>query len=195
MMDESTVYFRFAGGILLLADRLKTSEIHIPIFFDGCPMEYLKRYTGKKIGKEFEDQMENCVCISSKSGDFDTEKFDRILKKASEEGKPVRAIDLRTKTGKLGKMMHSRLDYLDLDIDFRYVVMYDKDDKADMSVYRKELKDEERNYIRWLDKEDYNSIKPRKVEGSWVYPGLKENKIENLEVTKKLKKTIDQILG
>lgn len=198
MGEEEHVHFEFAEGILLMASRLKPREMRMPIFLDGYVMECLLQHTWKKMGKEFEDHMYNCIYISSKAGEFDRQKLISLAREASDKGKTLRAMDFRTKTGKLGQMMKEELDSAGLKDGFKYMVMYDsylgRKEMADATVYLKEFPDGDRKHLNWLSDKDYEGMKPRKLGGSWDYSNLDLEKIMSSEVTKKITGYIDQLL-
>ena len=198
MLEEGRVHFKFAEGILLMATRLKPREVRMPIFLDGYVMECLLQHTWEKMGKEFEDHLGNCVYMSSKTEEFDRQKLVSLAREASDSGKTLRALDFRTKTGKLGQMIRDELDSADLKDGFKYMVMYDsypgRREVADESVYLKEFPDGDRSHLHWISHEDYEGMMPRKVGGSWDYSGLDRTKIIESEVTLKIMDYIDQFL-
>ncbi len=161
MMEQiyQTTYKRIAEGIIRLGMIIEPSGKVMPLGFDGSVLYHLLTYYYGESGILYKDDMDCTVHISSKQEEADREKFERVLSQAGNN--KVYGLDLRTKTGTLGKVLKQMVEEYrektNSKVDFLYTVIFDKYKNADLRAFEEELLDRERFY--WLPrKEDLEKL-------------------------------------
>ncbi len=171
MMEQiyQMTHKRIAKGIIRLGEIIEPSRKVMPLGFDGSVLYHLLTDYYKKYGILYEDNMDHTVHISSKQDEADIEKFERVLSQAGNN--KVYGLDLRTKTGTLGKILKQIVgDYKERthsEVDFLYTVIFDRCMNADLRAFDEELSDKER--FHWLPgKEDLEKLFWQE-NGIWKY--------------------------
>ncbi len=180
---------RIAEGIIKLGGIIEPSGKVMPLGFDGSVLYHLLTDYYSKYGILYEDNMDHTVHISSKQEEADRGKFERVLSQAGNN--KVYGLDLRTKTGTLGKILKQMVgDYRERThsgVDFLYIVIFDRCMNADLRAFEEELLDRERFY--WLPmKEDLEKLFWQE-DGIWQYKVSHEFLVDVPNV-KKIKKFI-----
>ena len=185
-------YFQIAEGILILTQKIEESDVRMPIPFSGCPIEYLLQYAGKKLGNNYEDQMNNSVYISSATGYFDVMKFESVAREAEKKGSVLRSIDFRTKTGSLGKMIKKEAEDSCIDIEVDYTVLYDPNLNAKTRVFDFDFPDHfVKKYLNYVDRKTYDNMLLYNTKGRFHYPHDINKHFSESEVVVKIKENID----
>ncbi len=176
------IHEKIAEGVKEIAIHCQ-NELKVPIGIDGAVISYLvDLYSVKKFGRNYLDSLPNTVCISSKREESDTEKFVSILK--SSQGRTVCAIDMRTQSGKTGKMLRELAKGIVPKSKLKYIVLFDPNSHADLGVYWEPLTDDRR--IQWLDEDTYKTLFVN-TETGWQY-NLSSELIDSLDDVKEIKK-------
>lgn len=162
---------KIANGVISLYRKIPTECEIMPIGIDGGVLEHFLQVCRRKTDRPYSDYLNNIVQVSSKSGDIDSEKFENITFRSWYKEIPLYAVDMRTKTGSLGKILKDKITEIkkreNVNIDFKYAVVFDQNGKADVCGSREELSDEERPL--WVDGEE-NVKKLIHIEGEkWKY--------------------------
>lgn len=152
----SVPYNKIANGVISLNGKIPEKCEIMPIGIDGGAVEYFLQVCRGKTGRPYSDYLKNIVQISSKTQDIDSEKFENIAFRSWYKEVPLYAVDMRTKTGSLGKILKDKVAKVkekeNINIDFNYAVVFDPNEKADVHGSREELSDEERPM--WVDGEE-----------------------------------------
>lgn len=184
------IYRKVAEAVNTLSDTIKP-ETTIPLGFEGAVTYHLLSYAFQKKGIMHKDNLSNVVQVSSKTEQFDREKFRKIFEDSVSfcMNRPVYVLDMRTKTGKLGEMLKSEINNSFLIKNFRYTVLFDPNRKADIRATEEELTDEERKELLWVDSpeklEDFIKFK----DGTWEYL-ITHDKLASLRHVPEIKKLI-----
>lgn len=190
MGASSGIYREMAEGVQMLVSKIGPDSRKMYVGLDGRIVGHLmSEYCQKNRARSRED-FENTVQISSRSNESDREKFFEILGDHTDISNTLYAIDLRTKTGSLGKMIR------DLSREFfkvsgnyvpvSYAVLYDQNGYADVRAYEKrDLSDE--NRINWLPSMDHVNSIFKDVNGSWKRPyDISEKSIDEISHVRRI---------
>ena len=170
------VYKKIADASVCLESQMNPKRILLRIGVDGIPVgEFINHAARKRgIGPPGYDDI---VQISSNDDDDDVPKLFSILKASYLLPCTIYAVDMRTKTGSLGKKLKDYIETFKDKIpvtDFKYAVLFDKYQKADIRGSLEELGDGERP--KWFDGIENKPIKL--FRGKWKYPD--DTEIEKL---------------
>lgn len=149
---------RIAEGIRMVGSAVNPAKSNkyliMPIGFDGAILYHLLAHYYEESFYDYKDDLEHTVHISSQFKEADTSKFDDVLD--SGRGKKVYGLDLRTKTGSLGRMLKQMLrDYENKSgnkPNFCYTVLFDPNLCAGLRCFSEDLADDERPF--WLPQKD-----------------------------------------
>lgn len=188
----SYVYERVANSIISLGEQIDLQQVIMPIGFDGAVTYHLLHYYWTKRGLKPEDSLSNTLEATSRFDEFDEKKFREIMKRTYSTDKIIYGLDLRTKTGKLGSMLRSKVkhfnDVNDTDIKFLYVVLFDPNLTADIRSTSEELTDEDRSHLYWVP--SFEAVKEyiRREGDSWIYDLSHDNlsRLDHVQAIKEL---------
>ena len=170
------VYEKFAEAIVSLTKKIHP-EIIMPIGFDGAVIYHLLKESYTYKGINIKDQLPNTTELSSRAEEFDFCKLNAVLEKAVDENKPVYGLDMRTKTGSLGRTIQQAIsnweEYNNKKVDFKYTVLFG--DKADISACPDIMSDEERSNFFWVDSIEKVGDYVKKDGEKWIYNVTHEN--------------------
>lgn len=165
------VYHKIAEGVINLGRKIPAECIIMPVGIDGAAVEHFLQVYRRKTDAPYHDFLNNIVQISSKTGEIDSEKFGNIAFRSCYKEVPLYAIDMRTKTGSLGKILKDEIVKVKkkegIHIDLNYAVVFDPNEKADMCGSREELSDKERPL--WVDSEEKVKTLIYKEGEKWRY--------------------------
>lgn len=166
-------YRKIADAAVKLEGAIERPFGMADIGVDGILTAYFLRCAAAKRGAP-QPVFELPFQVSSKNDEKknDMKSFWSALKAGSILEVPVYGVDMRAKTGRLGEELKGFANYAGKatpGIDFKYSVLFDKNQKADLRGSLDELKDEE--IIRWYDKPADNPI--QLINGLWKYQTLK----------------------
>jgi len=199
-------YKKIAKGVLDLTNNLEILGVRMPLGLDGLVVEELIQYSFEKSGRvrrdDYGDFLAWGVQMSSKSDEFDSEKFRKILSFAEQENAALYAIDMRTQTGSLGKKFwdevhkwrnqneaHPNINR------FSYGVVFDANRKADIRGSDEDLTDDERP--KWVDgKEKVNQLIHKEELGLkriWQY-NVTHDIIDRFDYVSEIKREIDNLI-
>lgn len=153
MLNQKT-YKKIAEAAIALEAYVR-EDMWIPIGLDGYVTTGLIDFVEYVYGIPRYPFVENIVNASSKTGEFDKKKFNEVLSRPM-TGNAICFLDMRTKTGNLGKILRSEIDeWIDKNhfIDAYYAVLFDPNKKADFGASCNEISDTER--LNWLDSKDH----------------------------------------
>ncbi len=186
-------YRKIAKGVLDLKEEI--GYLIMPVGIDGPAVLHLLDYCWQKEGVHHTDCLDFAVQISSKSGELDYEKFKKIALKSQQLGVPLYALDMRTKTGSLGRILKDETAKIEnaenCNIELKYAVVFDPDGKADIRGSSEELSDEERPL--WVNGEKRVKELIHKKEGIWQY-NLTHKAISEFNHIPEIKKEIDLLI-
>lgn len=190
-------YRKIAKGVINLSNKIPTDCIRMPIGTDGAVVEHLIQHSYKRKEIPYDDYLKCVVQASSKSRElFDSEKFRIVAFKSWYKKIPLYAVDMRTKTGFLGKFLKdeiAKIEEEDYYIDLKYAVVFDPNGKADVRGSKEELTDEERP--KWVEKERVKKLilkKEGKLIDSWEYK-ITHDIISKFNHVPEIKREIDVI--
>ncbi len=180
---------RIAEGIHRLGEIIRPSDTIMPLGFEGGVLYHLLSNYYEMSGFPCQDNLQNIVYISSKYNEFDTAKFCKILS-AVPQSQKVYGLDMRTKTGSLGRMLRGTIEGLEGRIgsiaNFYYTVVFDRNKHADISAFEEELSDKER--LQWSEIEEEQFDKIIWLEnGIWGY-NISHDFIAALQDVKEIKR-------
>lgn len=182
-------YERIAEGIHITGKVIKPSDIVMPIGFDGAILYHLLTDYYEKYTLDYKDNLGYTVQVSSIDGESDRMKFETILSLAKDA--KVYGLDMRTKTGTLGKMLGQMKQEWKGEtgnrIEFYYTVIFDPYKHADLRVFEEGLSDEERPL--WLPAEDDLRRLFWKEGDMWKYD-ISHEFIANIPKVQQIKKLI-----
>ena len=186
----NNVYRKVADAVNTLSDIIKPETI-IPLGFEGAITYHFLSNAFQKKGISYKDNLNNVVQVSSKTEQFDREKFRKIFEESVSFCmiRPIYGLDMRTKTGKLGEMLKLEINNSFLSKNFKYTVLFDPNRKADVRATEEELTDEERKELLWVDSpekiKDFIDFK----DGRWRYY-INHDKLANLRHVPEIKDLI-----
>lgn len=195
----SSVHNKYARSLINLCEVHNEHYVTAGIDLDGGVMQYFFDFINEVNGlRDYQDDLENTVHISSKSNDIDEITFSNILAKAYESSSDVVFFDARTVTGSLGKIIKEKVSEWnrknEASVKSLYAVLFDPRFKADLRGSEEELSDEERKEIYWV-KGEYEVRKLiHQEDGIWKY-NLTKKIIGNFEPVPLIKKEIILLLS
>jgi len=169
-MDNQQIYQKVATAVNTLTEKIDASATVMPIGIDGAMTYHLFEYALRKKQIPHIDYLGNTVQASSKTGKMDDVKICAVLMQSVLQKKPIYGMDLRTKSGGLGRMLHTVVNDLKQDvpnIDFKYVTLFDARNQADISASQEDLTDTEKELLRWFDSPEELPIKFKNE--TWLY--------------------------
>ena len=138
------VHKAVADAIVALDKKLDQGQLIMPIGADGAVLYHLLRHYQIQKGLHQEDQMQNKIHATSRTGEIDIDQLDYVTRKARISRRTIYGIDIRTKTGRLKAMLRN---YMPDDVDFYYAVLFDPGMHADIRASAEELTEEGRKHI------------------------------------------------
>lgn len=184
------VHERVAKVLVGLRDRVDPNQIIMPIGFDGAVIYHLLHYLWGDGMMTQPDHLQNTIQASSRTHEFDRRKFREIMQTGCDTGKTVYGLDLRTKTGELGRMLKS---YIGPDYAFLYVVLFDHDKHADIRGTTRRLLDRTRKFLYWVPSAEVEREYIREEDYRWVY-NLDHERLGKLSHVQDIKDCIQQEL-
>jgi len=201
------LYAKFADAIYRLGVQLDDSFstikrfVVMPIGLDGAVLYHLLFKNDGRLGdlsggervvieSMRQDELDNVVQLSSKSGEADDYKVGKLLEEAWQYSGTVYALDIRTKTGSLGKMLKERADRATVPL--QYAVLFDPNLVADIRGSGWELSDEERDSMHWLPNPEAIRRYIWHDEGGWHY-NFTHGAISNFDHVGKLKALVNSM--
>lgn len=199
-------YRKIAKGVLDLTNKLEILGVRMPLGLDGLVVEELIQYSFEKTGRvrrdDYGDFLAWEVQMSSKSDEFDSDKFRKILSFVGEQNTVLYAIGMRTQTGSIGKKFwdevykwrshneaHPNINR------FSYGVVFDANGKADIRGSDEGLADDERP--KWVDgKEKVKQLIHKEELGSksiWQY-NITHDVIDRFNHVQGIKREIDNLI-
>lgn len=184
-----TAHERIADGVKFLAGNLDPTRPRMPVGLDGAILEHLMTTYWSKYRALHNDCLDNTVEVSSHYDRSDSEKFDGVLSSLEED--IVYAIDLRTKTGSLGRTLKDmKLSWekkTGMGLSFYYTVLFDTSNFSDLHVYSEELSDNDR--INWFPSYEHVKNMFHKEDGSWRRPyNISHKSLSEIPDVRKLEK-------
>lgn len=158
----ANIHEKVAEGIGILGNIIDKPYVIIPVGLEGAVLCHLLDVDREKRNQRYLQGLENTVDISSKRDNNDFTKFEEILKCRSYCKPDIYALDMRTKTGKLGRMLRERAENFKKDrvyepfINFYYIVLFDPSKKADIRAFKEDLSDQDR--IQLMTPEEYGKL-------------------------------------
>ncbi|MBI2578230.1 MAG: hypothetical protein HYW26_00815 [Candidatus Aenigmarchaeota archaeon] len=184
------VHRRVASAIITLADIMEPGQYVMPVALDGAVAYHLSRFRWMRKGLNPEDQLGNTIQATSRLGEMDEAKFRRILQDAYSADKSVYALDIRTKTGRLGSMLRGIAG--STSTRFLYAVLFDPNHVADIMASDEDLTDEERSHIYWTPTREAQQEFIRKEGNLWVY-NLSHDALSRLDHVQPIKDLLMQL--
>lgn len=195
----SNVHKKFAGALINLCDVYNKHYVTSGVGLDGAVMQYLFDFINEVNGlRDYQDDLENTVHISSKTGEMDETKFSNILARAYKSSSDVVFFDARTVTGSLGKIIKERVNEwnkkCEASVKPIYAVLFDPGFKADLRSSTEELSDEERKEMYWVKGEDEVRKLIHQEGGVWKY-NLTREVISKFEPVPLIEEEIRLLIG
>jgi len=169
-MNNQQIYQKVATAVVALTEKIDSSVSVMPIGIDGAITYHLFEHALRKGQIPHQDYLDNTVQASSKTGEMDDVKICAVLMQSVSQKKPIYGMDLRTKSGGLGKMLRTVANDLKQDvpnIDFKYVTLFDARNKADIRASQEDFTDTEKELLKWFDNPEEFPIKFKN--GDWNY--------------------------
>jgi len=191
------VHQRVADSIKSVAKQIESDHviapIHImPVGFDGAVIYHLLRNHWKKQGYKIKDDLDKTVQISSRNGEFDENKFRNVVEEFTGWSE-LYALDLRTKTGYLGRMIKKCAGNCKAknpgDFGVKYVALFDHNNNADLRGSEEDFTVTDRQDLCWVPGYEIVDKYIKEVGGKWRY-NLTHQKISKFDHVAEVKKLI-----